>query len=96
MRKPIVTRTITSTEVNVLCLNTETAEPFNKTVIVPRTYEDEKKLMNVVRGIIDNDTESAVKIVDSKVVTSLYGMYEEDFVAKAMLLDNETRKPVEK
>ena len=31
-RKPMVTRTITTTKCNVLCLDIETAEPFNQVV----------------------------------------------------------------
>ena len=37
---PMITRTIQTTEVDVLCLNIQEGEPFNKTVALPRTYKD--------------------------------------------------------
>lgn len=40
-RTPMVTRTMQTTEVNVLCLNIEEGEPFNEVVTSPRTYKDE-------------------------------------------------------
>lgn len=95
MRKPMVTRTITSTKVQVLCADTTKAELFNKSVIVPRTYEDDEKLLKALHKIIDNDQEVVVSIVGKDVQTALYGMSEEDFVANAILLDEETRKPIE-
>lgn len=95
MRKPMVTRTITSTKVQVLCADTTKAELFNKSVIVPRTYEDDEKLLKVLHKIIDNDQEVVVSIVGKDEQTALYGMSEEDFVANATLLDADTRKPIE-
>lgn len=95
MRKPMVTRTITSTKVQLLCADTTKAELFNKSVIVPRTFEDDEKLLKALHKIVDNETEVVVSIVGKDVQTALYGMSEEDFVANATLLDAETRKPIE-
>lgn len=95
MRKPMVTRTITSTKVQVLCADTTKAELFNKSVVVPRTFEDDEKLLKTLHKIIDNETEVVVSIVGKDEQTALYGMSEEDFVKNAVLLDNETRKPIE-
>ena len=95
MRKPMVTRTITSTKVQVLCADTTKAELFNKSVVVPRTFEDDEKLLKVLHKIIDNEKEVVVSIVGKDEQTALYGMSEEDFVANATLLDEETRKPIE-
>ena len=95
MRKPMVTRTITSTKVQELCADTTKAELFNKSVVVPRTFEDDEKLLKVLHKIIDNEKEVVVSIVGKDEQTALYGMSEEDFVANAVLLDEETRKPIE-
>ena len=38
-RIPMVTRTIQTTTANVLCLNIKEGEPFNKEVVLPRTYK---------------------------------------------------------
>lgn len=86
MRKPMVTRTITTTTVNVLCLDTETAEPFNTEVKVPRTYKDDKKLLKLVQEMLNTDVVSAVKIVDKQEIECLYGMLEEDFIKYAHVI----------
>ena len=85
-RKPMVTRTIVTTEVEVLCLNLETAEPFNQEVTLPRTYKDDIKLMRKVSEIVNSDTIKAVHVVHKREVENLYGMYEEDFVKYAEIL----------
>lgn len=85
-RKPMVTRTIVTTEVNVLCLNLETAEPFNMDVTLMRTYKDDVKLMKKVSEIVNTDTVKAVHVVHKNEMENLYGMSEEDFVKYAHVL----------
>lgn len=85
-RKPMVTRTITSTKVNVLCLNVVSGEPFNEVVTLPRTYKDDKALMKEVSKVIDNDEQKAVHVVDKEEVENLYGMSEQDFINLAQIL----------
>ena len=94
-RKPMITRTITTTQVNVLCLNLTTTEPFNKVVTLPRTYKDEKTLMKKVSELVDSKEEKAVHIVEHKEVETLYGMTEQEFIENAKELDPETRKEIE-
>lgn len=91
-RKPMVTRTIVTTKVNVLCLDIKSAEPFNKTVILPRTYKDEKKLLKKVEEVVNTDDIKAVHVVDKKEVETLYGMTEQKFITNALILDPTTRK----
>ena len=90
-RKPMVTRTITTTKANVLCLDIVAGEPFNKVVTLPRTYKDEKALMKKVSEVIDNDTQKAVHVVAKEEVEQLYGMSEQDFIELARPMD-ENRK----
>lgn len=85
-RIPMVTRTITTTHATVLCLDLVSAEPFNKDVVLPRTYKDEKSLMKKVSALIDNETVKAVHIVDKKEVETLYGMTEQEFIETAKVL----------
>lgn len=94
-RKPMVTRTITTTKVNVLCLDVQSAEPFNQSVSLPRTYKDEKKLLKKVEEIVNTDAVKAVHIVGKTEIETLYGMTEQDFINNAMILDPTTRKEVE-
>lgn len=92
-RKPMVTRTITTTKANVLCMDIQTAEPFNKVVTLPRTYKDDKTLMKKVQEVVETDTVKAVHIVDKEEVETLYGMTEQEFIQNAVILDPETRRP---
>lgn len=85
-RVPMVTRTIVTTKANVLCLDIEKGEPFNKEVILPRTYKDEKALMKKVSPLVDNETTKAVHIVDKVEEETLYGMLEQDFIKYAKVL----------
>lgn len=94
-RKPMVTRTIVTTKVNVLCLDIQSAEPFNKSVILPRTYKDEKKLLKKVEEVVNTDEVKAVHVVDKEEVETLYGMTEQDFITNATILDPVTRKEIE-
>lgn len=94
-RKPMVTRTIVTTKVNVLCLDIQSAEPFNKEVTLPRTYKDEKKLLKKVEEVVNTDNVKAVRIVDKTEVKTLYGMTEQDFIDNATILDPATRKEAE-
>lgn len=94
-RKPMVTRTIITTKVNVLCLDIVTAEPFNKEVILPRTYKDEKKLFKKVEEVVNTDEVKVVHIVDKSEFETLYGMTEQNFIDNATILDPITRKPLE-
>ena len=85
-RAPQVTRTIQTTEVNVLCLDINKGEPFNQKVVLPRTYKDEKHMLKAVEKVMNTDTVKAVHIVDSTVKETLYGMSEQDFITFAKVL----------
>lgn len=85
-RVPMVTRTITTTEVNVMCLDVENAETFNKRVTVSRTFKDDEKLLKEVKKIVETDTIKAVHIVDKIKVETLYGMPEHEFIEHATVL----------
>ena len=85
-RTPQVTRNLQTTEVNVLCLDINKGEPFNQTVVLPRTYKDEKHMLKAVEKVINSDTVKAVHIVDSAVKETLYGMSEQDFITLAKVL----------
>jgi predicted transcriptional regulator YheO len=85
-RVAMVTRTMQTTEVNVLCLNIQTAEPFNKDLVLAGTFKDNKAMMKAVSAQVDNDAQKAVVITTSKVVETLYGMTEDEFIKNAKVL----------
>lgn len=91
-RVPMVTRTITATKITALCLNIETAEPFNKTVTLSGTFNDEKSMMKAAEKILNTETERAVHIVSSEEIETLYGMTEQEFIQKAQVLPPRVKK----
>lgn len=85
-RVPMITRTIQTTVCDVLCLNLETAEPFNKQVTLPRNYKDEKSMLKMAKSVLDTDTEKVVHIVNSHVEETRYGMSEQEFIEHAQIM----------
>ena len=91
-KKPMITRTIQTTEVTVLCMDIPQGEPFNKDVTLPRTYKDNTAMLKAAAALIDTDEVKAVHIVRSEVKETLYGMTEEDFIANAVILPARSNK----
>ena len=91
-REPMVTRTITATKIVALCLNIETAEPFNKEVTISGTFKDEKSMMKAAEKILNTETEKTVRIVSSEEIETLYGMTEQEFIQKAKVLPPRPKK----
>lgn len=94
-RVPQVTRTIVTTKANVMCLDIEKGEPFNKVVIVPRTYKDEKALLKAVKAVEETDAVKCVHVVDFEQIETLYGMTEQEFIEHAKVLPPRTAKESE-
>lgn len=85
-RERMVTRTVVATEVNALCLNIETAEPFNKSIILSGTFKDKKAVEKATKKVIDTDTVKCAAVVDYKETETLYGMTEQKFIEQADVL----------
>ena len=94
-RKRMITRTILTTKVNALCMDTQTCEACNKDVVLPRTFKDNDKVLKAVKSLIDTPTFKVVDIVDVETVETLYGMNEQKFINESVILDPETRKQLE-
>ena len=94
-RLPMVTRTITTTKVNVLCLDIEHAEPCNKVVTIPRTYKDEGAILKKVKPLLETESLKVVHVVDTETEETLYGMTEQEFVELAHPLLDRTGKTEE-
>ena len=91
-RKPMVTRTITSTEVDVLCLDITTGNPFTQHVSLTRTYKDEAHVLKAVKAEIESDTVKAVHVTKYEKVENLYGMTEQKFMENAEKLPPREKK----
>lgn len=85
-RIPMVTRTITTTKANVMCLDIESAELCNKSVVVPRTYKNDETLLKKVKEVLETETLKPVHIVDKEEIETLYGMTEQVFIEHAEVM----------
>ena len=92
-RIPMVTRTITTTKANVLCVNILSGETFDKEIIVSRTYKTDDVLMKKIKPIIEvEDNVKAVHVISKEEIETLYGMTEDDFIKNAEILPDRTTK----
>ena len=89
-RKPMVTRTVTTTNATVLCVNTVAEETVTQVVEVPRTYTDDSKLLKAVKETLDS-TIIPVKVISTETVETLYGMTEQQFIEQAEKLPPRTK-----
>lgn len=94
-RKPMVTRTILTTQATALCMDINSCEASNVTVTLPRTFKNAEKMLKAVKEEVENETLRVVDIVDHKTVETLYGMTEQSFINGAVKLDPTTRKELE-
>ena len=95
MRKPMVTRTISSTSVTALCVNPQTAETFEQEFTLTGKIADKDKVLKIVSKLYNTDDCTIVAIRNLKEVNELYGRDEADFIAGAKILDPVTRKEIE-
>ena len=91
-RKVMVTRTIKSTLVHVLCLDISTAEPCNEDFTLPGTMVDsegklkEKAALKIIAEMCSNSPVKPVVVLHYEVVEKLYGMDEDTFIANSVVL----------
>ena len=83
---PMITRTLKTTVVNVLCMDIARGERFNLEVVLSRTYKDNIAILKAVAAVIDCDEVKPVHVVNSYVEEILYAMKETDFIANAEVL----------
>ena len=92
MRKPMVTRTISSTKVFALCVNPQTAITYELVFRLIGNIEDEAIALKKLSKEYNTDDCTIVAVRGLAQVTELYGMDEADFIAGAKILDPATRK----
>lgn len=85
-RKRMVTRTIKTNEVTVLCLNTVTAEPHNEVFVVPCNLKTEQEMLKFIKKNFDTETDRAVAVSNINVVEEYYGMEETEFIKHAQII----------
>lgn len=90
-RERMVTRTVSTTTVDVLVINIETSEVGTKSFILGQNMvKDEKTMLNNAQKMLDDETGTTlwkcVAIKNIKEEETLYGMTEQDFLKYAKVL----------
>lgn len=85
MRKPSVTRTISTLNITVLGMDTDSCEPITKTypVYESEAPKDEAKLFNYIRKMYETDTFKISVITDKEAVTKTYTMPLSKYIEEA-------------
>lgn len=85
MRKPSVTRTISTLNITVIGMDVVTCEPMTKTypVYESEAPRDEAKLFNYIRKMYETDTFKISAITDKKAVTKTYTMPLSKYIEEA-------------
>ena len=85
-KERMVTRTIETKEIEVMTVNTETAEVLNICITVGVDYNKSSDTLKFIRKHYETETVKIVAIVSEKVTTKLYGMPEQEFIRLAQIL----------
>ena len=90
MRQPMVTRTLKSSKVKVLCVDIDAEKPFYTEVKLAGTYKKEAKILAKAKEILETETVKVVNVTSVEVESALYGMSEQRFMENADILPNRT------
>lgn len=93
MAKPrMITRTITTTNATVLCLDVESGEPENRTFALPGTFKKDSEILKAAaKNLAETDPNvHAVHVVNVTTDEILYGMTEAAFLANAHEIPKKT------
>lgn len=92
MRRPTVTRTISTLNITVLGMDTVSCEPMTKTypVYESEAPRDESKLFNYIRKMYETDTFKISAITDKKAVTKTYTMSLSKYIEEAEEVKKDT------
>lgn len=88
------TRTLKTQTVTALVFDKETAEPSNTTITLASPIADPVKLEKAVAKLLNKGSIKFIEVVDVVEDEQLYGITAEVFMAHAVKLDKETRKPI--
>lgn len=94
-RQAMVTRTITTTEVAVMGVNTVSGETFTVNHTLPRTYKDDNAVLKKVQSLFDTEDVKHVHVISTTENETLYGMPEEEFILHAQVLPPRNTKTEE-
>lgn len=78
-----LTRTMKSTRASILCMDIETAEPLNKTVVLAGTFKTEAQILKEAKKLIEDDRIKAVSVSAVQTESGVYRMPEATFLSLA-------------
>lgn len=82
-RQPVITRTITTTKVEMLAVNIDSKSTVSVEVILPRTYKDDTAMLKMANKRNEDESIKFVAVIGTPVVESKrWGMTEEEFIDK--------------
>lgn len=82
-RVPVITRTITTTKVEMLAVNIVSKSTVSVVVILPRTYKDDTAMLKMANKRNENQSIKFVAVIGTPSVESKrWGMTEEEFIDK--------------
>ena len=85
-KERMVTRTIVSTNAQVMCINTETADVSIQNFIATGEHKEFDKLLKILRKSHETETFKLVAIQSTETVEQLYGMPESKFIEMSEIL----------
>ena len=87
MRKPVVSRTLVVTELEVLTADVKKDRLTAKTFRLARTYRTEEKALSKARQIYEKKGMKLVSVLSMRETTRHFEMPEQEFIQKAKLID---------
>lgn len=91
--KQYFSRSIKSTKVVCMVVDTTTAEVSNKAFILSQLPKSDEKLLTNIRKEYETDSEKIVSVVSKEPIEKLMGITYEQFFENAVELDPKTHKP---
>ena len=85
-RERMVTRTVTLTVVDVMCLDVTNAQVQVETYELGGSFADFDSILKVVKKLYETDTFKCVAVQGANEKEVLYGMSEQEFITLAKIL----------
>ena len=82
-KEKLITRTITTTQAEVMSVDVETADVKIKTYTIVGEFENNTAILNACKKQFETEQLKLVNVQDSTVIETLYGMPESKFIELA-------------
>lgn len=96
-KERMITRTIKRTTVTMVVFDVNTEQPVEKTITLAGEFKTDEDLTKRLKELYETDTEKVVHFKDKTVVSDLFRMTEQNFLANSELVskDSETEGGVD-